>query len=129
MLQLEIVTPVGTALSAQVDSVVVPALEGELQVLAQHLPLLTILGSGALRYQDAKGGGEALVRGGVLEVSPEGRVLVLTDEVQLPGALDKARAQRVKDEALKGFGQDYLTDARLTQLHQDLRFAEVVLAR
>ncbi|MBM4290973.1 MAG: ATP synthase F1 subunit epsilon [Deltaproteobacteria bacterium] len=129
MLQLEIVTPAGTALSAHVDAVVAPGAQGELQVLPQHLPLLTILGSGALRYQDAKGGGEVLVRGGVLEVSAEGRVLVLTDEVQLPGALDKARAQRLKDETLKGFEQDYLTDVRLAQLHQDLRFAEAVLAR
>lgn len=129
MLQLEIVTPVGTALSAQVNSVVAPGAQGELQVLPQHLPLLTILGSGALRYEGAQGAGEALVRGGVLEVSPSGRVLVLTDEVQLPSALDKARAQRVKDAALKGFEQDYLTDARFAQLHQDLRFAEAVLSR
>ena len=43
---LEIVTPRGTALSAQVDEVTAPSVKGEFGVLPGHLPLLAALRTG-----------------------------------------------------------------------------------
>ncbi|MBW2375487.1 MAG: ATP synthase F1 subunit epsilon, partial [Deltaproteobacteria bacterium] len=45
-LQLDVVTPSGSVLSAQVDSVQAPSVEGEFGVLPNHLPLLAALKCG-----------------------------------------------------------------------------------
>ena len=45
-LQLEIVTPEKLAYSDDVDSVVLPAVEGEMGVLPMHIPLMTQMNPG-----------------------------------------------------------------------------------
>jgi F-type H+-transporting ATPase subunit epsilon len=47
-LQLKIVTPEKLAYSADVESVVIPAVEGEMGVLPQHIPLMTQIHAGEL---------------------------------------------------------------------------------
>ena len=47
-LQLKIVTPEKVAYSADVESVVIPAVEGEMGVLPQHIPLMTQIHAGEL---------------------------------------------------------------------------------
>ena len=47
-LKLEIVTPEKVAYSDDVDSVVLPAVEGEMGVLPMHIPLLTQIKPGEL---------------------------------------------------------------------------------
>ena len=131
MLTLEVITPTGKALSVEAATVTAPGVSGQFQVLDHHLPLLTILGSGSLSYEGAEGqkGGEVLIRGGVAEVSREGKVLVLTDEVQHLDKLDKERAQALKAAAEATLNGGYVDDATFERVHQDLRFAEVVLSR
>ena len=129
MLTLEVITPTGKVLSAEVESVTAPGVKGQFQVLDQHRPLLSILGSGSLRYAGAKESGELLIRGGVAEVNAEGKVLILTDEVQTLDKLDRERAQKIKAEAQAGFTNGYSDDAELDRLQQDLVFAEAVLSR
>lgn len=77
-MQLDIVTPEKKAFSDEIDSVVVPGIEGELGILKSHAPLVTTLRPGELRY--LKGGEEhSLAIGtGVVEISND-RVSVLTD--------------------------------------------------
>lgn len=77
-LHLEIVTPEKLAYSSDVDSVVIPAVEGEMGVLPQHIPLMTQIHAGELVI--SKGGHkEYLAVGeGFVSVTPT-RVNVLTD--------------------------------------------------
>ncbi len=134
MLQLEVITPNGSVLNAEVEQVTAPGVEGEFQVLPAHLPALVILGGGVLGYS-VKGEQKALyLRGGVVEVSQnaenigEGRVLILAEETQTPEKLDKERAQTLKDSAEKSLqSADYVTDAKLARIRQDIDFAEAVL--
>ena len=53
-LQLEIVTPEASIYADEVDTVVFPGYEGEMGVLPQHAPLVTLLSAGELRI--VKGG-------------------------------------------------------------------------
>ena len=129
MLTLEVITPTGKVLSAEVESVTAPGVQGQFQVLDHHRPLLSILGGGALSYTGAKESGELLIRGGVAEVNAEGKMLVLTDEVQRLDALDRERAQKIKAEAEAAFSGAYLDDSAVDRLRQDLVFAEAVLSR
>ncbi len=50
-IQLEIVTPRGRALTASVDEVTAPSVNGEFGVLPGHLPLLAALRTGIVSYR------------------------------------------------------------------------------
>jgi F-type H+-transporting ATPase subunit epsilon len=134
MLHLEVITPSGRVLSAQVEQVTAPGVEGEFQVLPAHLPALVILGGGKLSYTVESEKKAIYLRGGVAEVShgtkkaEEGSVLILAEETQTIDELDKDRAQTLKEAAeatlLKS---DYVTDEKLARIRQDIDFAEAVL--
>ncbi len=77
-LHLEIVTPEKLAYSNDVDSVVIPAVEGEMGVLPQHIPLMTQIHAGELVI--TKGGRkEYLAVGEGFVTVTQTRVNVLTD--------------------------------------------------
>jgi F-type H+-transporting ATPase subunit epsilon len=128
MLQLEIITPNGSVLDIEATRVTAPGEVGEFQVLSQHLPMLTLLGGGRLSYENAQGSGSIFLRGGVVEVSAQGHVLVLSDEVQLANDLDQERAREIQSKAQAGLAKsDYLSDSLLSDFQKDLAFAEAVL--
>ena len=103
MLHLEIVTPEQKIYSDDVDSVVIPGVEGELGVLPQHVPLMTQLLPGELRV--LKGGEELrlAVGEGFVEISA-GKVAVLTDMAVKESEIDESAAKdavRSAEEAMK----------------------------
>ena len=134
MLYLEVITPSGSVLSAPVEKVTAPGIEGEFQVLPSHLPALSILGGGKLSYTSEGTSQSIFLRGGVIEVTQdanqpsEGRVLVLAEETQLPDQLDPERAQALKAAAEAELTSgEYISDARHDRVRQDLGFAEAIL--
>ncbi len=77
-LHLEIVTPEKLAFSAEVESVLIPAVEGEIGVLPMHIPLMTQIKAGELVI--TKGGQkEYLAVGEGFVTVTQTRVNVLTD--------------------------------------------------
>jgi F-type H+-transporting ATPase subunit epsilon len=134
MLHLEVITPSGSVLSTTVEQVTAPGVEGEFQVLPAHLPALVILGGGKLSYTSKSESKAIYLRGGVAEVSQgednpaEGRVLILAEETQTSDSLDKERAQQLKEAAEAMYSNtDYITDAKLARIRQDIDFAEAIL--
>ena len=92
-LLLEVVTPARTVLRRRVESVLVPALDGYLGILAGHAPLVAGLAPGVLYYGRRHEKKQRLaVSGGFVEVA-QNRVLVLADAAELPEEIDVARAQ------------------------------------
>ncbi|XLS28874.1 F0F1 ATP synthase subunit epsilon [Flavobacteriaceae bacterium M23B6Z8] len=54
-MQLEIVTPEATLYSGEVQSVAVPGINGEFQMLKDHAPIVSLLGPGNVKiYGDIK---------------------------------------------------------------------------
>ncbi len=81
-------------MSQEVDEVVVPGHNGELDILPGHAPLMTLLSTGILRWR-LKGTTEmnkVVVSWGYCEVNPEG-VIVLAETSVLP--------EEVQPEAFK----------------------------
>ncbi len=78
-IQLEIVTPRGPALSAVVDEVTAPSVEGEFGVLPGHLPLLAALRTGIVTYRLGGETKRCAVGPGFAEAGPD-RLVILTDE-------------------------------------------------
>jgi len=78
-IELEIVTPKGKALSASVDEVTAPSVQGEFGVLPGHLPLLAALRTGIVTYRTGTETKRCAVGAGFAEVGPD-KLVVLTDE-------------------------------------------------
>lgn len=100
-LSLSLVTPEKQLLDAvQVESVVLPALEGELGVLPGHLPMIVQLGFGALRYKRDGNEEDFAVMGGFAEILRDG-VNVFAEGAALAGEINEEeenqKIKRVKD--------------------------------
>ena len=81
-IDLEIVTPKGKALSASVDEVTAPSVQGEFGVLPKHIPFLSTLKPGTLTVEDAQGVTVKYTIGtGFAEAGPD-RVVILTESCE-----------------------------------------------
>ena len=78
-IQLDIVTPHGRALTASVDEVTAPSVEGEFGVLPGHLPLLAALRAGIVSYRQGNETKRCAVGPGFAEAGPD-KLVILTDE-------------------------------------------------
>ena len=97
-LRLEIVTPEANAYSEDVEMVTLPAIEGEMGVFPQHLPLMTQIVAGEIVVR--KDGKEIYlaVGDGFVEVTAD-RVAVLTDMAIPAEQIDEAKAEEARKRA------------------------------
>ncbi|MBI2552626.1 ATP synthase F1 subunit epsilon [Candidatus Uhrbacteria bacterium] len=97
MIAFEIATPERIVYRDEVDSITLPTKEGEITVLPQHIPLVSVLVPGAITVRKGKGEQYMAVSGGFIEVQPQNRVVVLADTAERAeeltvAAIEKARA-------------------------------------
>lgn len=78
-IDLEIVTPKGRALSAVVDEVTAPSVEGEFGVLPGHLPLVAALRTGIVTYRQGNESKRVAVGAGFAEAG-QNKLVLLTEE-------------------------------------------------
>jgi F-type H+-transporting ATPase subunit epsilon len=121
-LHFELVSPARLLFSGDVASVTIPGSEGEMGIYPGHAPLLATLKPGVVTvFKDGGGSDRIFVRGGMVEVNPQG--LTLLAEVAIPMAeLDAAAlARQIKNaeedlaDAKPGEAQRKATDT-LNQL-------------
>ena len=97
-MRLDVVTPRGSLLSTEVEEVTAPGILGEFGVLPGHVPFLTGLRAGVLRYRGRGHQGVLAVGAGFAEVSND-RIIVLCDLGRKAEDVDAAAAKRDMDEA------------------------------
>ncbi len=121
-LTLEIVTPERLAYSEEVDSVVLPGVEGEIGVLPHHAPLVSMLGVGELRIR--KGGQEEsfAIVGGFLQVRPD-KVVVMAETADLASEIDLERAQEARRDAERALESGYSEGVDLSAARAQLQQA------
>jgi len=97
-LRLEIVTPEAKAYSEDVEMVTLPAVEGEMGIYPQHVPLLTQIVPGEIAVR--KGGREYFlaIGDGFVEITAE-RVSVLADMAIRAENIDEAKAEEARQRA------------------------------
>jgi len=88
-LHFELVSPEKLLMSADVDMVVVPGVEGDFGVLINHAPVVSTLRAGILEVHNGAGPDRILVRGGFAEVNPQG-LTVLAEEAMPLAEVDRA---------------------------------------
>jgi len=104
-----VVTPTGSVLSAQVDSVQAPNVQGEFGVLPNHLPLLAALKCGLLVWEVDGTRKTAAIGPGFVEGGPD-KVLLLTDLFATPEQIkpdDVRKELAAAEEELKAFDELY----------------------
>lgn len=80
-IHLKVVTPTELVVDEQVDEVVAPGEVGEFGILPGHVPFLTTLHSGELKYKIGNSETKLVVEGGVADVRND-TVSILTDGVK-----------------------------------------------
>lgn len=104
-LKLNLITPQKQLLTnLEVQSIVLPAFQGELGVLPGHIPMIVQLGFGALRYKKDGQEEEFAVLGGFAEILHES-VNVFAESAGLAGEIDeeeeKQKIKRAKESLSK----------------------------
>ncbi len=97
-LQLEVVTPEKVMVSQEVEIVVAPGSLGEFGILEGHVPFLSGIVPGELRYTAGGQTERFVVTTGFTEVS-ENRVSVLVDAAERPAEIDVERARKAMERA------------------------------
>jgi F-type H+-transporting ATPase subunit epsilon len=98
-LTVDIVTAERVVYSEEgVDEVVAPGIEGELTVLPQHAPLLTMIKPGVMRIVKGSDDIDMAITGGFLEVRDD-RVTILADAAERAEDIDTVRAEEARRRA------------------------------
>ena len=108
-LRLEIVTPEARAYSDDVEFVVLPAIEGEMGVYPQHVPLITQLHPGALVVTNAGQQTALAVGEGFVEITAE-KVSVIVDMALAESEIDESAAEEAIKRAEKRLKEEHLGD-------------------
>ena len=122
-MQLQIITAEREVFSGEVDALVAPGVAGQLGILPNHAPLMTVLQPGELLVR--AGGDESYLAlsGGYLEVLGN-QVIVLADAAEDVDEIDEARAQEALARAQERVASRS-TDIELEQAVASLRRAQV----
>lgn len=120
-IKFKIVTPEKTVYEDSIDQVTLPTQEGEITVLPNHIPLISVLAPGELVV---KVSGEEIamaVSGGIVEVR-KNELVILADTAERAEEIDvkraeeaKARAEKLKDEKIRSDETDYATAAAILE--------------
>ena len=80
-MQVTVISPEASMFDGEADAVVAPAFDGEVGILPNHAPFMTLLGNGTLTVRGTDGTRRFAVRGGFLQVV-DNRVRVVAEHVQ-----------------------------------------------
>ncbi len=120
-LHLQIVTPEGKSVAEEADCVVIPTSEGEIGILPQHSPLMTIVEPGELRIILGSTEKALAVGQGFAEIGPE-RVRILTAM-----AMEADEINEEEVEAAMELARKKLDDTTIDS--EEMAAAEAAIAR
>lgn len=120
MFNLNVVTPERVlARGVEVDEVIVPGAQGEINLLPGHSPIMTTLGAGVLTYK-VKGESKpvkAAISWGYCEVSPSG-IDILAETAEFPDQIDFDRVEATLKETEKALDNVAELDPEMIEKYQ-----------
>lgn len=118
-LRLEIVTPEHRAYSDDVELVVLPAIEGEMGVYPQHIPLITALKPGELVVTKSGKQIHLATGEGFVEITGE-KVSVLVDMALQESEIDESAAEAAVKRAEARLKEEHLGDEESAMVQASL---------
>lgn len=106
VINLTITTPDKVVYESKVDEVTIPTKDGEITVLPDHIPLISVLAIGEVRIKKGDTMEPFAVAGGILEVRPNSEVILLADRSEAAGEIDVERAKKALERAEKAMEQE-----------------------
>ncbi len=100
-MRFQIVTPERVVFSDDIDQISMMTEDGEITVLPHHIPLVTTLQSGELRYKKQGEVFVVAVSGGFGVVRDDGSIVVLADTAEHAHEINLARAEEARARAAK----------------------------
>ena len=97
-IKIVVVTPDAKALEADVDMVTLTGIDGEMGILAGHMPLMTQLVAGEIILKRGSENTRFAVGDGFVQVTGE-KVAILTDMAVAAENIDEAKAQEALQRA------------------------------
>ncbi len=99
IIHFEIVTPERVVLKEEILQVTVPTREGEITVLANHIPLVASLMPGIIEVKTKESKTEVMsTSGGFIEVLRD-KVVILADTAEMAHEIDESRAEEARRRA------------------------------
>lgn len=95
---LQIISPTRIFFDGDATMVEMKTSEGEIGVLAGHIPLTAILTPGVVKIHQEEGTKEAALHDGFVEIRKD-RVTVLAESCEWPDEIDVERAEEAKERA------------------------------
>ncbi len=124
---VELITPEGIAFSGDAERLVVPGAAGELGILANHAPLISLLEPGETRLTDAEGTLRRYATDdGFLQVR-KNHALVLVGEAVAAEDIDASEAGRRLDEARAALDRANDGDGDVYAARREVGFAEALV--
>ena len=124
---VELITPEGIAFSGDAERLVVPGAAGELGILANHAPLISLLEPGETRLTDAEGTLRRYATDdGFLQVR-KNHALVLVGEAVAAEDIDASEAGRRLDEARAALERANGGDGDVYAARREVGFAEALV--
>lgn len=99
-IKVQIVTPEKIVYEAEAESISIPTQKGEITVLANHIPLITVLMAGELVVRTKDEEHPMAVSKGVAEIS-DNKVTILVDTAERADEIEEERAEKAREEAKK----------------------------
>lgn len=100
-LHFELITPERVVVSKEIDSVSIPTPEGEVTILPNHIPLVSLLVPGELVLRVGSETEHVAVSSGFLQISSNSSVKVLVDTAEKAEEIKIDLAQDAKQRALE----------------------------
>lgn len=122
-MRLQIITAEREVFAGEVDALVAPGVAGELGVLPNHAPLITVLQPGELMVRVSGEESYLALSGGYLEVLGD-QVIILADAAEDVDEIDEARAQEALERAQQRVANRE-SDVELERAAASLRRAQV----
>ena len=100
-LKFQIITPERIVFQDEVDQVTLNTADGEITVLPNHVPLVTLLKPGEMICKKNNTEYPHAVSGGFAEIRPDNSVIILADSAERAEEIDVSRAEEARQRAEK----------------------------
>ena len=98
-IKFKIITPEKIVYENEIQQLTVPTIDGEITILPEHIPLISILKTGEMKLKDNNGEHSLSVAGGFIEVRGKNEVVVLADNAERVEEIDLERAEKARKRA------------------------------
>ncbi len=123
-LHLKVITPLKLVIDEHVELVEGPGELGEFGILPGHVPFVTTLNPGFLKFRQGSETRSLVIHGGLSEVIND-NVRILTDSTEDPSSIDTDAAKRDIDNIQGQIDDNQGNAKRLKELNFQLKLAQV----